>query len=347
MTLSRSFRMLSLAGALSLAACDAARTTDPLADDAALAQEDEIALDVLADVGSADVALDVADVPVVVGERRGMARGSFAAAHGDLVRARLLFQEARDAFDAGDRVRAAARAREARTLLAGVVIAAGGARGVVARVRRAEALADEVAADPSAYDGAVALEGELNGLALGVRARLQAGDSVGAVRRALLAEQRHRQRHRDPRLRPGGAELYVDLGSTAVSLATRLLDEQTPVDEQLRFLDEAKEYERQAQAALTDGAYARAAHLADLAIWSSLEAVVLPDVTVDEARAMLELARARYQAAAATAPEGDEAMILERARLLLARGEAMLEAGAPRGIGALWRSAVVSTWVIG
>jgi hypothetical protein len=336
----------ALAGALAFTACDAARTTDPYSD-AALAQEDQIALDLLADAGSMDVALAVADVPVTVGHRRGMARGHFAEAQGDLLRARLLFQEARDALAVGDRVRAADRAREARALLAGAVFAAGGARGVMAMVRRAEGLADEVGADPSAYDDAVGLQGELNMLALQVRARLHAGDSVGACERAILAEQRHRNRHRDPGFWPGGAEIYVQLGGTAVSLATRLLDDQTPVDEQLGFLEEAKEYQREAEAAYADGDYRRAAHLADLAIWTSLQAVVLPDVTEEEARAMLELARSQYEAALATAPEGDEATILERARHLLAKGEAMLEAGAPRGVGALWRSAVVSTWVIG
>ncbi len=347
MKLSRSLRMLPLAGALALAACDATQTTDPFADDATLAQEDELALDVLADVGSMDVALDVAGVPVAVGHRRGMARGPFAEAQGDLLRARLLFQEARDALARGDRIRAADRTREARTLLAGAVFAAGGARGAMAMVQRAEGLADDVGADPSAYDDANGLQGELNMLALRLRARLHAGDSVGAVERAILAEQRHRQRHRDPGLWPGGAEIYVQLGGTAVSLATRLLDEQNPVDEQLRFLDEAKEYQREAEAAYADGDYRRAAHLADLAIWTSLQAVVLPDVTEEEARAMLELATSQYEAALATAPEGDEATLLERARLLLEKGGTMLEAGAPRGVGALWRSAVVSTWVIG
>jgi tetratricopeptide (TPR) repeat protein len=339
--------MIPLAAAFGLAACDAARPTDPLTDDATLAQVDEIALDVLEDAASTDVALDVADVPVTVGQRRGMAHGRFADAQGDLTRARLLFQQARAAVAAGDRVRAADHAREARALLAGAVFAAGGARGAMALVRRAEALSDEVGADPSAYDDAATLQGELGMLAGQVRARLQAGDSLGAVARAILAEQRHRHRHRRPGTWPDGAEIYVQLGATAVSMATRLLDEQTPSEEQLRFLDEAETYQRAAEAALEEGSYARAAHLADLAIWTSLQAVVLPDVTVEEARAMLELAKARYEAALATAPEGVEATLLERARLLLEKGEAMLEAWAPRGIGALWRSAVVSTWVIG
>jgi len=350
MKLSRSLRTLPVAGALSLAAalaaCDAARTTDPVTDDA-LAQEDEIALDLLADAGSMDVALDVADVPLMVGQRRGMARGPASQAQGDLVRARLLFEEGREALEQGDRVRAADCAREARTLLAGAVLAAGGGRGAMAMIRRAEGLPDDVAGDPSAYDDVVGLQGELSMFALQVRARLHAGDSVGAVARAILAEQRHRQRHRDPALWPGGAEIYVQIGATAVSLATRLLDEQSPVEEQLRFLEEATEYQRQAEAAYADGDFARAAHLADLAIWTSLEAVVLPDVTVEEAYAMLDLATAQYEAALATAPEGTEATILERARLLIEKGETMLEAGAPRGIGALWRAAVVCTWVIG
>jgi len=349
MTMSRALRMLPLAGALTLAACDAGQPTDPFTDDAFLAQEDEIALDVLSDVGTIDAALALADVPVAVAQRHGMAHGAPSAAQGDLTRARLRFQEAYDALQQRDRVRAADRAREGRRLVAQAALAAGGGRALMAMVERAESLGDEVGAEPGAWNDANGLQGELNGLALQARERIHRGDSISAAAHAIMAEQRFRHGYRDPGLRPGGAEVYVELGATAVSLASRLLDGQSVVDaEQLRFLDQAGEYQAEAEAALADGSPRRAAHLANLAIWTSLKAVVLPGgITEEEARAMLDLAETQYEAAAATEPEGVAATLLLRARALLDAGKTMLETAAPRGVAALWRSAVVSTWILG
>lgn len=348
MRLSRSLRMLPLAGALALAACDVAGPTGPIAEETALSAEDAIALDVLSDAGSVEAALSLAGAPVAVGQRRGMVRGAPAGVVDDVARARLRFQEARDALLRSDRVRAAERAREARRLLARAIQAAGGGLALMATVERAETLADGVAGDPDAYDDPGALRGELDMLGARVRARVQQGDSIGAAERAVLAEQRVRHRRRDPRHRPGGAEVYVALGGTAVSLATRLLDEQEVVTEvQTRFLDTAVEYQRAAEAALDAGDDRRAVNLADLAIWTSLKAVVLPDPTEEEARAILVLAQAQYEAAVATGPQGVAATLLERARALLDTGQAVLEAGSVRGVASLWRSAVISTWVLG
>ncbi len=148
MKMSRALRMLPLAGAFTLAACDAGQPTDPFTDDAFLAQEDEIALDVLSDVGTVGAALALADVPIAVAQRHGMAHGAPSAAQGDLTRARLRFQEAYDALQQRDRVRAAERAREARRLVAQAALAAGGGRALMAMVERAESLGDEVAGDP-------------------------------------------------------------------------------------------------------------------------------------------------------------------------------------------------------
>jgi len=347
MKISRAFRMLPLAGALTLAACDAGQPTDPFTDEAFLTQEDEIALDVLSDLGTVEAALALADVPVMVAQRHGMAHGAPSAAKGNLTQARLRFQEAYDALQQQDRVRAAERAREARRLVAGAALAAGGGRAIMAMVERAESLGDEVAADPACWNDANGLQGELNGLALQARERIHRGDSIAAGAHAIMAEQRFRQRYRDPGLRPGGAVVLVELGATAVSMATDLLDGVTDA-EQLRFLDEAGEYQAAAEAALADGSTRDAVHLANLAIWTSLKAVVLPGgVTDEETAAMLALAETQYEAAAATEPEGVAATLLLRAQALLEAGKTMLETAAPRGVGALWRSAVISTWILG
>ena len=70
-------------------------------------------------------------------------------------------------------------------------------------------------------------------------------------------------------------------------------------------------------------------------------------VTDEEARAMLELAEYLYGQAAATDLDDTEAALLERARALIAHGSAALEAGTVRGVVALWRAAVICTWIGG
>jgi hypothetical protein len=348
MKTSRSLLALPLVGALALAACDSGQPTEPLTDTTTLTQSDEIALSVITDDGAIQAALALADAPLAVAGRMGMAHGMRGTAEDDALQARLRFREANEALVQQNRLRAATRAQEARRLVAGVVMAAGGGPAIASLVDRAGTLASTVAQDPAGYDDAVGLQGELTMLAERARERIRLGDSIGAGDCAVLAEQRYRQRQRESALRPGGAVVAVQLGATAVELAGGTLDQQDATDEQLRLLAQADEYQQEAEATLAAGDTAGAVHLAELATWTALAAVVLPDgVTDEEAQAILELAQTRYEAALATNPEGVEATLLERAQILLEAGSAALQEATPRGLCALWRSAVISTWIVG
>jgi hypothetical protein len=146
--------------------------------------------------------------------------------------------------------------------------------------------------------------------------------------------------------------LAVALGAEAVQLANRILSENPTADtESQEYLDTAEEYLAQARKALEAGEEARAAHLAHLAQWWALKAVVLPGgITDEEARFILGLAETLLaEARAAIGPEVtpvEEALITRAARLL-ERGKEALGNGVCRGIGALWKSAVVSSYLIG
>jgi len=134
-------------------------------------------------------------------------------------------------------------------------------------------------------------------------------------------------------------------------LAERILTEQGADEEQAAFLASAKEFQARAEAALAAGELREAAYLAGLAEWQALKALVLPGgITDEEIRAMLNLATEQYTAAVAAVGENPtelQARLLLRARHMLENGEEHVLAGNVRGIGALWRSAVISTWLIG
>jgi hypothetical protein len=126
-----------------------------------------------------------------------------------------------------------------------------------------------------------------------------------------------------------------------------LVDDAGAADEQLRLLAVAAKYVGLADDALSAGDAARATHLAGLAEWTALRAVVWPDgVSADEARALLELAEAEYAHAAANPALSElQTAVLERARALIDAGTAALAEGAPRGAGAIWRALVACTWI--
>lgn len=339
---------LPLLGGLFLAACQDGEPTAPLDDQAFLTQEDAIALDVLSFEGGIDAAVALADGPVAAANRRGMAHGRRAGAADDAAEARLRFREAIRLMEHGDSTGAAVRAREARRLVTRAGQTAAGGRFAAGAVERLEAMAGWVAENPGWYVDPVGLQAELNGLATQARLRLQQRDSLGAGERAVLGEQRARQRRRDGGTGAGGPETSVALGASAVALATRLLDEQGADEEQLLYLEAAAEYQRAAEAALDAGDLGRAIHLSNLAEWSALKAVVLPGgVTDEEARAMLELAESLYADAAAGDLTEQQVVLLQRARTLIDHGAAALEAGTVRGVVPLWRAAVICFWIVG
>ncbi len=349
MNVSRALRMLPLLGVFALPACDASRATDPIADDVVLTEEDRIVLDVISSPDAIQAAMDLIDIPARTAGRHGMAWGSASDAQANGLLARERFQEALRAMNQGDSVQALERAREARRLVVRAMVAVGGPRAVPRMAARAEGLAARVGNEPAMYADAYRLRNELNGLATQARQRLQLRDSIGAGACAVLAEQRHHQRFAHPTTRPGGAEVAVGLGHTSVTFSTGLVTEAGgPSDEQANLLAVADDYATAADEALASGDEQAAVHLSDLALWTSLEAVVWPDgVSTDEANAMLALAGAQYTEAAATELTDLEVQLLDWASELIDYGTATLEQTPPRGTGALWRASVICEWVIG
>ena len=123
------------------------------------------------------------------------------------------------------------------------------------------------------------------------------------------------------------------------------------VDHQDRWLANAHEMLEKAEQALANGNFARAVHFAQHAQWSALKAVILPGgITQEELRTMLQLAEALLmdaEVALGDEASGLELRLLNRAGSLIEIGIERLEAGHKRGVAALWRSAVISTWLIG
>lgn len=355
MRLSLAARTLPLLGMFALAACEPGRTTEPLVDAVALDEEDRIALDVIADADAVEAALALADVPVATaGRHRMMGRGGYGNAdgveEGEAYReqARLTFQEAVQALNQGDSVRARERAREARRLVVRAMAAVNGRGTAAGLVDRAEGLAAAVGQELGMGQNRYALHGELKSLATRARDRLQRGDSVGAGQGAVLAEQRYQHMLMNPAARPGGADVAVELGATSVGLATRLITEAGgPGEDQAGLLELADAFVAAAGEALAAGDDREAVHLADLGQWAALRAVVWPDcASVEEAEAIRTLAESRVAEAEAAAPAGVAAELLAWAQDLLECGTAALEETSVRGTGCLWRAAVIGTWIL-
>ena len=352
MTKHRPLRFLAFLGILALAACDDGTPTEPIMVDL-LTFDETIELQVLANTTTIDVALDLADASNNVATRRGHVRTQdgrdFQA------RARVRFTTAQDALTRGDHRQALDEAREARRLIARAIEATGGGRAVSAMVERLEAMSFTIPEDVDSFDDPAAVAKEVGVLAADARAALSRGDTTGAGQRAVRGEQRvrHRRGHngRPGDVGPDRAELAIELGATAVALATRLLDENGSDEEQLRFLATAQELLEKARAAYAAGEYARAVHFAELASWAALKAVVLPGgITEEEMRAMVDLATSLLeQARAAIGDDPTELQVamFERAARLIELGETKVAEGNQRGVGALWKGAVISSWLIG
>lgn len=349
MNVSRALRILPLLGVFALPACDTGQATDPIVDEVALTDEDRISLEVISSPDAIQAAMDLIGIPVTTAARHGMAWGRASEAQANATLARERFREAVRALNVGDSVRAVERAREARRLVVRAMVAVGGPRAVPRMAERAEGLAARVGREPAMYADAYRLRDELSGLAAQARQRLQLRDSTGAGECGVLAEQRHRQRYAQPTARPGGADVAVELGYTAVTFSTGLLaDAGGPSDEQASLLAVAADYATAAAEALAAGDDEAAVHMSDLALWTTLEAVVWPDgVSAEEASTMLALAETKYAEAAAAGPTGVAAELLDWASALIEFGAAAVGQTPPRGTGALWRAAVICEWIVG
>ncbi|MDA0328657.1 MAG: HEPN domain-containing protein [Gemmatimonadetes bacterium] len=353
-------RFLGLLGILAVAACDDIGTDLGFED---LTAEQQLELAVLADEASFDVAVTMTSVS-----------NDVAVAHGQTValqartlnaEARAAFHEARREMLAGNHRRALEVSDIARRLVARSLIATGGVPAVEDLIERLEDLL--LTLDNDVFDNPEALRAELEAIIAEAHALLEAGDSVGAAARAILGEQRARfrrgQHDRRGDVDPDRARLEVSFAGVAVSLAERLIaDQVVPIDvaqpdasgRRNRWLANARHMLEHAQQALSNGHFARALHFAQHAQWSALKAVILPGgITEDELDAMVVLATELHEQASTALganpdiePSELELRILGRAGDLLEIGIRKLEAGHRRGVAALWRSAVMSSWLI-
>lgn len=342
----RPFPLASILAGIALAACQDGNPVQPLGD--TLSLEDELTLELLNDPASDETALEIASVPTVAAYGRGHTWGQSEAY---TAQARLAFQNARTALGRGDGTQAMEQARQARRLLVRAMEGAGGPMSVDALVEHLASLPLLVAGSPGAFDDAGGLGMMLGRLAQESGKAHRAGDRLRAGALGILGEQLFRQRQRAGALDPvDRVNVVVALGAEAVDLATTLLESESTDADQLDLLATAQEFQAQAEAALNAGETARAAHLARLAEWWSLKAVVLPDgVSEEEIRELVDLATSLVDRATATVGEDPDAMTA----VLLAKATAMLEMGLEnvnsescRGTGALWQASVISSYLI-
>ncbi len=345
----RSTLVLTALSFLLLAACQNDGPTEPNLLD--LSIEDELTLELLTDPATSETALEFAGIQNAAAHRRGKSWGS---THNHQSQAELCFRQAEAALAQGDQVRALEKARAGRRLVAQGIELAGGSQAIVGMVERLEALPLSVTADPEAFVNSGKLGLQIGKLAERARDAIRAGDLVRAGALGVLGEQAFRHNHRrQHQVGASRAEIAVALGAEAVELAKRLLNDQVVAadTEQQDFLATAEEFLAQARRALEAGADLRAAHLAHLAQWWALKAVVLPGgITNEEARFILGLAETLLaEARAAVGPEATplEEALLSRAARFLERGKEALGNGRCRGMGALWQSAVISSYLIG
>ena len=337
------------------AGCEISATVDPFEETPIVSLEDQVALQVLENPLTIDAALALAETNTTAAAHHGMGHGQQQVANQLMNEARLRFQAAVNALNEGEQVRAAEESREARRLIARAMEMANGPHGFSSLVEHAEELVTDVGQDPGAFNDAQNLQHELNQFAVQARQRLQQGDGPGAGQLGVLAQQRHQHRarwsHGEGVALDERAELGVGLAQAAVSLASELLADGEPVEEQLQYLEAAEEFLAEAITALEAGDYPEAIYLAQHAQWAALKAVVLPgDGNQEEGEAMLALALELYaeaEAAVEADPTELRVELLARALQFIEAGQSQLADGDHCGIGAFWHSAVISTWLIG
>lgn len=348
MTTFRSLLTLGFLGTLPLIGCEDAGPTQPAVEEMSL--EDQITLDLLADPATIQAALDLAETHSGAAYRKGW---DGAPGHGQHSQVELAFRQAQDALAQGDLLRARDRARDGRRLVAESIQLAGGQSAIEGMVERLESLPTSISADPEAFVNSAKLGLQVGKLATMARAAARKGDHTRAGALGVLSEQAFRHQYRNNEQDPSRrVALAVALGTEAVDLAKRMLGEQVggADTEQLDLLATAEEFLSQAVSALEAGENQRAGHLAKQAQWWALKAVVLPGgITDEEARFMLGVAEtllADARDAIGSEPTSLETALLTRAARMLERGKASLENGVCRGIGALWQSATISSYLL-
>jgi hypothetical protein len=179
-------------------------------------------------------------------------------------------------------------------------------------------------------------------------------DQVELQQESLFADaERTRQRDRDrghdrPALDRVG--LVVAFSGAAVHLAQDILAREGADDRQRALLAQAVEQQRAAVAALEAGDPGRAVRMAQAACWTALKAWVAPGGVTREEAEKVQLHAHELVTAAAEAVGDDEGVrgqILSWAVTFYVHGAEQLELGQIRGVGALWKAAVLSWYLVG
>lgn len=139
--------------------------------------------------------------------------------------------------------------------------------------------------------------------------------------------------------------LQVARAHAAVGLAGRLLEDVDASERQLRWLQRARRLATAASEALDNGHPAGAVRLALEAVTTSLQAVLLPEPTLEEARRIQAAAGKLVEAARETIDIGPGAptdALIRRIVLAYEKGSALLEEGNLRGVGPIWHAGVTA-----
>ncbi|MFQ5536002.1 MAG: hypothetical protein ACE5GJ_01000 [Gemmatimonadota bacterium] len=181
--------VLSLMGALSLAACDVSEPAAPALDE--LTPEDQIALDVLTDDDAIQAALDLVRVPATA--HNGMGWTGAPATEIYAGRAREHFTRARQMLDDGALSQAVEEALQARLAVAEGMAAMGGREAIQSMIARMDFMAETLGSDFGTPGAQPWMAQEMAMLAETARAALGSGNTQGAGQWGVLAEQRARQ----------------------------------------------------------------------------------------------------------------------------------------------------------
>ena len=213
------------------------------------------------------------------------------------------------------------------------------------------ALAALIAAcDEAPVEPTLELEGSAPETVISESSLNQAASEV-SDRASDLTRDAERDRQRDPaRPQIDRVGFVVQIAGTSVDLAKRILHDYGADAEQRRLLEKAEALYRAAHAALAAGDIERAVALSIETCWTALKAVVLPGgVTEEEIRMIHELAKELLTEAVGhvgDAPTPLEKLLLDWSYQFYVTGEQQVESGQPRGVAWLWKSAVVSAYIL-
>jgi hypothetical protein len=262
--------------------------------------------------------------------------------------ARTCFRDARTLLRVGDEEGAKAQAEECRRMLLEVLIAERGEEAIDELRDRVVLLLERLEEADDEFERLADLKDKIQGLLDEADSFLADGDLVSAGERLVLALQcadRMRHRHREFIHNPETfARFAMARGVEAVKLAYGVIEE--PTLKQERVLFHAEELLRRAQFAFEHGANRRAVVLARRAEGRALFAVLECErPTVEDAMMLLDLAD-RMIAAAEEAigenPTPHQQALLHRAIRLRDAGAQAINTWHWRGVGLLWRAAVLA-----